>query len=718
MRKINSQFDTAFISEAGSFLHNKDYFAFAEMDEFACYVIADGIDDDVELGSAKLAVTSIIRQFNEKPSMKKSAIKDWLKTANQELLTMSKTLRLKASVTVMVTDYASMIYGIAGNTRLLLLREGALIQQSTDQSLTSNLLEEGKIPVDKIALHLERNNLYCYLGRSEGFNPEISGKIKLEDGDTITLLTRGIWENVDAGEMTDAIKDTKEPQEALNNVEDLLLSRQPENLENYTLAAIFVNRTYKDPGRRKALIKKILYASIPFLIILLIMLIYFHFSQERRKEQLAAMTGHIESAQTLLTENNFARASEEYKAALDLAKKLKLSGEKKDLEAYYKTVGLIVQADAALQQRDLLKAAEKYQAALDASYYADRLGESYILRQQRLTSDYMKVTELLQSGDQKMERKDYDGARQAYLEAKVTASRIYFTEGRKEAADKLTKLGELLTEDGKKMLEEGRKAKEQEAAAYEQQGDRMAQIGDYEGAITMLSIATGMYDQGGKPDKATAVQKKIVTLEDRMTDGQKAAAQKNLLIEAAKYESEGDKLMAENSDREGALEQYGMALSLYNEGGKQDKIVLLQKKIDNVTEKKRNLEKLDLQRRAMDMEKDGDLNAAQGNINEARTAYYLAQQNYGTAGLSNNVLEVQKKMDLLDVKLTGLEQQKSQAAAYVAEAGNRVQNREYTQAKYLYLLANDIYEKLGLKTEQDKVNIKLKLVDNLLKGKE
>lgn len=716
MRKINSQFDTAFISEAGSFLHNKDYFAFAEMDDFACYVIADGIDDDIELESAKIAVTSIIRQFSEKPSMKKSDIKDWLETANKELLTLSKTLRLKASVTVVVTDYASMVYGLAGNTRFVLFREGALIEQSADQSLSNNLLEEGKISVDKIALHLERNNLYCHLGRPEGFNPEISGKIKLEDGDTITLLTRGIWENVDVGEMTDAIKDTKEPQEALNNVEDLLLSRQPENLENYTLAAIFVNKTYKDPGRRKALIKKLLYAAIPFLIILIIMLIFFYFSQERKKDQLAAMSGHIENAQTLLGEDNFPRASEEYKAALDLAKKLKLQEEQKNLTNYYKTVGLIVLADTAFQQRDLLKAAEKYQAALDASYYADRLGENYILRQQRLTSDYMKVTELLQSGDQRMERQEFEGARQAYLEAKVVASRVYFTEGRKEAADKLAKLGEQLAEDGKKLVEEGKKAKEQEASTYEQQGDRMAQTGDYEGAITMLSIAAGMYDQGGKSDKATAVHRKIVTIEDRMTDGEKAAVQRNMLAEAEKHEREGDKLLTEG-DQEGALEQYGLALSLYSEGGKQDKTALLQKKIDNVSEKKRNMEKLALQRRAMDMEKEGDLNAAQGNINEAKTAYYLAQQNYGVAGLATNVLEVQKKLDLMDLKLTGIEQQKSRADAYVAEANEKTQNKEYIQAKYLYLLASDIYEKLGMKAEQDKVNSKLKLVDNLMKVK-
>lgn len=46
MRKDNSVFKTKFISEPGSFLRNADYFAFVELQDYACYCIADGIDDE------------------------------------------------------------------------------------------------------------------------------------------------------------------------------------------------------------------------------------------------------------------------------------------------------------------------------------------------------------------------------------------------------------------------------------------------------------------------------------------------------------------------------------------------------------------------------------------------------------------------------------------------------------------------------------------------
>ena len=50
-------------------------------------------------------------------------------------------------------------------------------------------------------------------------------------------------------------------QTTVDNIEDLLLSRQPENLDNYTLAVIFVNKVYQNPEKRKR-IKKIVMITV------------------------------------------------------------------------------------------------------------------------------------------------------------------------------------------------------------------------------------------------------------------------------------------------------------------------------------------------------------------------------------------------------------------------------------------------------------------------
>ncbi len=257
MRKYNSSIKTAFISEAGSKLENNDYFGFVELDKYACYVIADGITQMRNSDSARVAIEAVINAFHSDPGISKGKVRGYLKSANQALLQGKSYEKLKASVTVVVTDYQKCRYGYAGNTRFRLYRDGRAVISSFDMSLSQELVKEEKLLRDKLAEHEERNNLYSYFGR-ERFNPFISKKIKLKDSDIITLYTRGIWENVDEGELADVFAEAgDEPMEECDKVEDLLLSRQPKNLENYTFAAIYIDKIFTDPNRKKK-IKKIL----------------------------------------------------------------------------------------------------------------------------------------------------------------------------------------------------------------------------------------------------------------------------------------------------------------------------------------------------------------------------------------------------------------------------------------------------------------------------
>ena len=124
MRKQNSDFEARFISEEGSRLKNRDYFGYVELDEFACYVIADGITEITDIESARLAIETVILSFQEKPSLSKRSVKGLLKQANRALLGKESDRRLKASITVVVTDYQKLRYGYVGNTRLRMYRAG------------------------------------------------------------------------------------------------------------------------------------------------------------------------------------------------------------------------------------------------------------------------------------------------------------------------------------------------------------------------------------------------------------------------------------------------------------------------------------------------------------------------------------------------------------------------------------------------------------------
>lgn len=267
MRKENSVVRTKFISEAGSQLVNADYFAFVELDNYACYCIADGIDNDRMKESAKMAVTAVIDEFYQRPGMKKGILRHYLETAHKTLLKESGTVRLEASILVIVTDYKKIRYANAGNARMYYWRNGKILNQSKDQSLSQNLAERGDIAMDKIEEHEERHNLYCYAGQRGSFRPDISKKFKMMDGDIISLMTCGIWENTGIAELLDSIEDAKAPEDVCTGMEEIILSQRLRNIQNYTFSCIYIDKVYRNPNKQRnmKIIKRVL---IPLCIIL------------------------------------------------------------------------------------------------------------------------------------------------------------------------------------------------------------------------------------------------------------------------------------------------------------------------------------------------------------------------------------------------------------------------------------------------------------------
>ena len=114
MRKNSSEFVTSFTSEAGTFRINKDFFAYAEMDDLACYIVADGIDSDEDINSAELVSNYIFEKVMKKLVMSRRRLKKYIIEAHKMLNECNKNVRLKASLTVLLTDYSKMIWAGAG----------------------------------------------------------------------------------------------------------------------------------------------------------------------------------------------------------------------------------------------------------------------------------------------------------------------------------------------------------------------------------------------------------------------------------------------------------------------------------------------------------------------------------------------------------------------------------------------------------------------------
>lgn len=572
MRRINSEFKTANMSEEGHNLSNRDYFGYVEMDDFACYVLADSLDEESSVNSAQLVVESLTRSFTERPAMGKRRLKSYLEQAHKELLKQHGGMHLKASVVMAVTDYKKIRYCYAGNSRFYLIRNARILERSIDQSLTQNLLEEEKIPLDQASAHEARNNLYSFLGERGTPRVQISKKIKLENGDIFMVLSRGVWERCSDQELLEFANGAKEPQEILDQTEDLILNAQEENhIDNYTLAVTFVDKIYQSP-KKKWTVKKILMIALPVLLIvggISLGLYLRHRSIRIKKENLAQ---YMDSGETYLRYDNYQKAAEEYGEALKLAKNLKRQEDIQEADQYKKLAEQIILSDEAMAAGEYQKAQDLYLTARDMSVAAGNVGKSYIDSQLRLTKDYIDVFDLIELGEQKEANDNMEGAVKTYKEARDKAATLYYAAGKEEAlkkqADAEAKLDKAQQQEktakkedeesaaaeaakqqqeeaAKKELENQQKANDQQnAIELENKGNELLAEGKFESAITFYQTAQAIYVRLELPELADGINGKI------------AAAKAG--IEAARQEEEEARRPAQEQEgTDTGTEEYG-----------------------------------------------------------------------------------------------------------------------------------------------------------------
>ncbi len=556
MRRENAGFRTAFVSEEGTKLLNRDYFAYVEMDDYACYVAADSLDDEKDENSAQIVVECILREFTEHPAMHSFSLKKMVRKAHRELIGNKQGLRLRASVAVVVTNYVKCRYLTVGNTRFALLRNDRILYESKDQSLTENLVERETIPRDKAALHEERNNLYSYLGQVNGrMQIQVSRKRKLANGDILLLYTRGIWENCDYVDLKDAAKEVSTPQEMADNLEELILCGQKEEIDNYTLAVTFVDKVYLNPKKRWTL-KKVLAVVIPVMIVLLILGITLFVRFRIRSGQKRDMLQHMDNAAQYTTYDNYAPAAEEYKQAGELAKKLKDKERQEEAENRRLLVEQILLADQAMEDGDYNKALELYEKALELSGQCGGTGSEHIREQLDKIGKYQELYELLESAENKEAYGDYAGAAELYKKAKGIASGLYDQDARKEALDKqraaeetLEKLRQEqmaeLEEKIRKSIEDEKVAQEladqelmndkKNALELESKGNELMNQEDYVSAIPYFETAMSMYGNLGMEERAAVLAEQIEACRKLAEEAKRKAA------EEAEKQSEADK---------------------------------------------------------------------------------------------------------------------------------------------------------------------------------
>lgn len=640
MRKSNSIFKTAFVSESGAELANNDYFAFVEFDDYACYVLASGITDFETSAAAKEVVEHLILSFEEKPSMSKSTLLQYMKETNARLLMGSHARRLKASVIMVVTDYEKFRYVSAGNVRLRMYRQGRFLSASSDMSLANDLVKKGdETPLDR---HEERHNLYAYLGKKDFFQPFISKVQKLADSDIILLYSQGLWENVDAQEIDEIIEGaTDDPQVSVDTLEDVLLSRQPEDLKSYTAAAIFVNKIYRDPDRER---KRLLYIKIAIgvvvvLIIIAIIAYIFHFLHQRKLETFEKtkfnMTQYIDA-------ENYKRAQESCQEALILAKELRDEDAQTDLKNNLILLDYLVQANEFLNAGNYYSAYDVYLNALKYSAGADKNVLDYIQRRLDIVETRMNMDEFMSLGDTFFSQDNYDEAEAMYLKATEKANAIHDADARAKAFAAIEKIYAKRADLRKAETDKMNDKKNVALSDTMKKGDDLLAKGDLEGAREAYLDARNLSDDPAARMQTSQALGEVTKAQEKKDADERTLEEtkKQDIADAEQIEKSGDDSF-DNGDYISAQMFYMRAIEKYNALNDEQKAKLIQAKYDIATEKFSEGEK---------QKTDAEATAkkaleyyANKNYPEAKAAATSAKKMYEDLGLKTKADE----MDIL-----------------------------------------------------------------------
>lgn len=617
MRKENASFETKFISEAGSYLNNADYFAFVELKDYACYVIADGIDTDDMKKSAQQAVTAVIAKFSDMPGMSKAKLKSYMAEAHRTLLEESAEIRLEASILVLVTDYKKARWAHAGNCRLALLHNGAIIETTKDTSLTQRLADSEEIPLDMVSSHEERNNLYAYLGQPGKFSPVISAKHTLEDGDIILLETRGAWENIGDAELLDATDGVSKAEEVCTGLEDVILSQRLDIIENYTIVSIFVNKIYQNPkqGKYKKLITLLVSLAIALTIALTTILVTRYIMNRKNLEKIDAIK---EAGVEKLQEEKYEAAKdklEEYESISVRVKKGTANYDRvQSVKLYCSLAEDLYDASVNVTSQGYKGAIKDVERATQTLDQLKELGEDTTDLYNTLTA-FERYATFMQQGDAFIVENSYGEAVTAYSNASDAVDDFDDTSYKKKAEDALESAQ---TNDKSAQVNENMNS----GMNAEQEGDKLAADGDYTNAKSKYETAKDFYklaaDAGDSKasDKLDSVNIKISDADSskkESSDGDKL----ELAIAAETEAREADR----NGNHDTAKSKYNEAKQIYQELGNADKVADIEDKIDGMTESKTEGMAVEKMYRAMEYLSKGSFSKARKYLKQAKSIY-------------------------------------------------------------------------------------------------
>lgn len=233
-------------SHIGNRKYNQDRAAYAYSNDALLLVLADGMGGHLHGEvAAGLAIATFVESFGrhaQAPFADPQAyLANTMREAHDRIMKLPHDWGHGFPGTTCVAaliQNGKMYWGHAGDSRLYVLRDGAVLAKTRDHSAVYQWLESGIISAEEARVHPQRNQITNCLGGAEDmFYMEPGAPVGLRSGDVLLLGSDGLWGPFTDEELAGAFA-AQSVSEVLDNLIARAVERESGRSDNVTGVAM------------------------------------------------------------------------------------------------------------------------------------------------------------------------------------------------------------------------------------------------------------------------------------------------------------------------------------------------------------------------------------------------------------------------------------------------------------------------------------------------
>lgn len=232
---------TAYYSDIGGRPYNEDSVRTAERGGGTLLILCDGLGGHGGGDAASRAAVELICD-NWNGTADPGHLETLLLAAHEKICSMqTPACKMKSTAVALAINNGVASWAYAGDSRLYHFVNGELVGQTRDHSASQVAVFLGEITTDQIRFHADRSKIFRALGLESELTIDTATETLSGGRHAFLLCSDGFWEYVLEDEMKAALERSASPDEWIFSMRKTLASRAPEDIDNNTAAAAWIN---------------------------------------------------------------------------------------------------------------------------------------------------------------------------------------------------------------------------------------------------------------------------------------------------------------------------------------------------------------------------------------------------------------------------------------------------------------------------------------------